>query len=582
LISNKIFLPIFTITLILIVVIPQTVPSNSQINNSFKEKKGKSLIVDEDEPIIDIITINKTNSHENVLIAFLTHFEGYNIDKVNQKVSLIFNQSFGINSSSYIWSTKLDVNGNFITSLSNGSIFSFSFSQGTINWIHTFSNSAISELNQLENGNFVAITDFGEIFWFYPNNGSIIKYFFLKDTYFTVSKVSENYFVAGNNLGSIFVFNDTTSLYNITIGLSPEPIISLAINNNFFIAYSFNNSAEIYNTSSGDKLEFQGPENLVYDSLFLFDNQLFFSQSNGKLNSYEIDTLSFKWSANLIYAKKLIIGEFNGDNEPDVIVFSSVGNLFSLNPSNGNKDYYEKISDGFISSAVVLDLNQDNINDFLIGTRTGELYIYIGKDTTPPKVIDSTLKVFANDSSILVSFTSNEPVTVSITYQSIKDGKLTLENGTLTVDNALLITNLKPETEYVLLIKITDDSQNIYIFEPIIKKTEASPPDYSTYFLLSGVFGMTAIGGVYYFVTNRNRKIAYEQGEKYYEAGEYIPAIKSFIKAHKSGKERIIEIITFLVSNPQLSSFVDEIKQMEELNEYMIDIQEIIQSSQEF
>jgi hypothetical protein len=466
--------------------------------------------------------------------------------------------------------------------LSNGSIFSFSFSQGTINWIHTFSNSAISELNQLENGNFVAITDFGEIFWFYPNNGSIIKYFFLKDTYFTVSKVSENYFVAGNNLGSIFVFNDTTSLYNITIGLSPEPIISLAINNNFFIAYSFNNSAEIYNTSSGDKLEFQGPENLVYDSLFLFDNQLFFSQSNGKLNSYEIDTLSFKWSANLIYAKKLIIGEFNGDNEPDVIVFSSVGNLFSLNPSNGNKDYYEKISDGFISSAVVLDLNQDNINDFLIGTRTGELYIYIGKDTTPPKVIDSTLKVFANDSSILVSFTSNEPVTVSITYQSIKDGKLTLENGTLTVDNALLITNLKPETEYVLLIKITDDSQNIYIFEPIIKKTEASPPDYSTYFLLSGVFGMTAIGGVYYFVTNRNRKIAYEQGEKYYEAGEYIPAIKSFIKAHKSGKERIIEIITFLVSNPQLSSFVDEIKQMEELNEYMIDIQEIIQSSQEF
>ena len=559
------------------VFLPQPATSSLlQQDISYSNTRGKLLITHENEPIVNILTFNSSSSNLYILLAFMTHFEGFLLQKSNQKITLLFNRTLGLNQGSYLWSVKYDQSSNFIAALSNGTIFSFNFN-GMINWSKSYSKQAISHLNLLQDGLCVAISDSGQIIWFQPSDGQIIKNFTINNTYFTIASSYDNYFITGNDKGGIFAFNETQSMLNATIGQSQQ-VLSLAINQNYIVAFCYNSSITLFDTITGNNISISTFKNIDYDSLFLFGNELYISMTNGQLTAYNISTKTVNWIQYNLFVNHIIISDFNGDNIPDLIALSNEGSIYTIDMLKGTISESESISKSQITSVVSLNINNDNITDLLIGTRNGEFFVYIGKDLTPPYIIEGSLKSSETDSSISISFKTNELSSFSISYSEGNHPGLKVENLTAVFDHFYTIKNLKSNTNYSLTIIIADESGNVNNNTSLIIRTRQTPPPYALYSVIGTVLLIGAVSGVYFIQKRNIRKKAYIQAEQYYDAGEYILAIKSYIKANN--KEKIIDIVTFLASNPQLSSFVDEIKQMEELSSYMVDIQEIIQSQE--
>ena len=543
--------------------------SNS-INQStidYGSSRGKLLITNAHEPVVDIIQYNTSLSSVFLLIGFLTHFEIYVINKDTMTINFLSTQTFGLNSSSFLWSVKKDISNNFIAALSNGTVFSFSFNF-KLNWSQKFSPQSISDLDVLQNGIFVAISDSGDIFWFYPQNGTIIKTFNIPSTYFTISTSFENYFLTGNDNGTIFLFDFTQSIFNKTIGAQNNQVIALALNQNYFIGYCYNSSLEAFNMISGVSLSTKNITNIDFNAIFMFNSTIYYSTTDGFLHKYDLNqtqtsSSSFIQSKNPLFVDKILFGEFNGDSIIDLISLSNNGIVYTLTTDTLQLEDSDAISNSSITSVIQTNLNNDQITDLVLGTRLGEVFIYIGKDLTPPKIIQNSLNVTSTDTSITVSFTTNELAQAEITYSKISGSETTIKNDTLTKNQMFIINNLDSNTNYTIKIKLTDQFGNSNNTSSLIIATKNSPPPYALYALGGFVLIIGAVGITYVVQTKRKQNKAFALGEKYYEAGEYILAIKSYIKANN--KEKIIDIVTFLASNPQLSSFVDEIRQMEEL-----------------
>ncbi len=573
---KKIFFFVIFLLCLTLSINPQPITSKtSTVNNSFANLRGKLLLEKESKPILNIITFNQTKIGSSILVAYMTHIESYFLDIITQEIKLVTNKTFGMNDSSYLWKVKQDSICNFIAALSNGSIFSFTF-LGALNWIHSFSSASVSDLSILKSGLCIAISDSGQLFWFNSSNGNKIKELTINNTYFTILKSFDNYFVAGNNNGTIYVFNSTKEILSTDIGQSQ--VISLAINDYTIAAFSFNHSLVLFNTASGTKIPISNYTDLDYNSLFLFNNTLYFSDTTGKFTAYNLTTNSKIWSDNNVYADHVLISEFTGNQIPDMISFSITGNLLVINPKNGTIIKSEVISNSQITAVTTLNINNDNITDLMIGTRLGELFLYAGKDLTPPYIISDTLKASVTDSTITLFFQTNEEATMSITYFAVNQTEFTAKNDTLDINHLYVINNLKSDTNYTLIIGIADQGGNSNNITLTNVSTKPAPAPIFLYGAACFMVLIGATGGIFYIRKIQIKKRAFQEAEMYYESGEYILAIKSYIKANN--KEKIIDIITFLVSNPQLSSFVNEIKQMEELNAYMVDIQEIIQSQE--
>lgn len=558
--------------------IPQSEATIPQDTISYKNNIGKVLVEKGNEPVINIILFNDSQASSFMLVSFMTHIETFQLHKSNESVTLLANYTFGINLTSYIWTVRLDQTNNFIVSLANGTIFSFDFN-GHVNWVKPFSTKAISDLRILQNGQAVAISDAGQIIWFNPTNGNVIQEFTINNTYFTVSAVFNNYFVTGNDNGSIFVFNGTQNIFNASIGSAYHQVISVAINEQYVAAFCFNGSLSLFSTITGNKMVSPNYQDIGLDSLFLQLHELFISQTNGQFIAYNITTNSPVWSNNSLNINHVLEGEFTGDSKIDLIALTNLGTLLTINPTNGSLEHSSTISNSQITVVRKTSLNNDSIADLIIGTRTGELFLYIGLDLTPPTIIQGTLTHLETDSSITLTFDTNKPAIATITYYQIGKSELSISNKSLLTNHSIQITNLKANTNYTLQISIADKFNNVNNNTLLIIQTKTAPPPYFMYVLSAGIVILGVVGSSYYVTKRRSQKKAFMEGERYYEAGEYILAIKSYIKANK--KDKIIDIVTFLVSNPQLyGSFVDEIKQMEELSAYMVDIQEIIQSQQ--
>ena len=555
---------------------PHSFTSLSSLNQTpitLTNSNNTMLITKEHEQINDILVYNQTQNLTYLLIAFMNHFESYILNRISNAITLNFNTTFGLNKSSYVWSVKMFQSA-FIVSLSNGTIFSFN-TDGTINWSHKFSDLAVSEINNLENGLFVGISDNGSIFWFYPNNGTIVKTFSIPTSYFTLSKVYKNYLVAGNNNGSIFVFNTTQSLYNKTIGSKNQQVLSLAINNNILLAYCYNSSLQGFSPTTGQNISIPVIKDIDYNSLFLNGTEVYITKTDGLFNRLDLQVSSVSTSKSPLYINNLLAGEFTGDGNNDLLAPSNTGFIYILKPNSVYYDHREQISKSTITAASKININNDGIDDLAIGTRLGEFYIVLGKDLTPPKIIEGSFSYNTSDTSITITFSANENVTVSINYhENTKFSNLTIGNDKSSMNQFIKISDLQPDTTYVIYLMITDSAGNIFSEPLLLIKTSPSPPPYLTYGSIGLVLVVGTIGTGYYYQRKRIRTKAFEEAERYYEAGEYILAIKSYIKAN--ARDRIIDVVVFLASNPQLSYFVDEIKQMDELNAYMVDIQEII------
>ena len=554
-------------------------------SNSFNQSaidygssRGKLLITNAHEPVIDIVQYNASSSSIFLLIGFLTHFETFLINKDTMTINFLSTQSFGLNSNSFLWSVKKDGSNNFIAALSNGTVFSFSFNF-KLNWSQKFSSQSISDLNVLQNGVFVAISDSGNIYWFYSQNGTIIKTFNVPSTYFTISTSFENYFLTGNDNGTIFLFDFTQSIFNETIGAQDNQVIALALNQNYFIGYCYNSSLEAYNISTGTKLSNKIITDIDFNALFLFNSTIYYSTTDGILHKFDLNQTQSSsspviQSESSLFISKILFGEFNGDSIIDLISLSNNGKVYTLTTDTLQLEDSDTISNSSITSVIQTNLNNDQITDLVLGTRLGEVFIYIGKDLTPPQIIQNSLNVSSTDASITISFTTNELAQAEITYSKASGSETTIKNDTLTKNQMFVINNLDSNTNYTIKLIITDQFGNSNNKTSLIIATRNPPPPYALYALGGFVLIIGAVGITFVVQTKRKQNKAFALGEKYYEAGEYILAIKSYIKANN--KEKIIDIVTFLASNPQLSSFVDEIRQMEELESYMVDIQEII------
>ena len=573
--NSKFLVLVLSLTILLTVFSQSGTSLNASYTYSIPNQSGKHLIEKESEPIINIITFNETTTGYSVLVAFMTHIESFILNKADQQITLLANDSFGLNeNSAYIWAVRQLSSGNFIASISNGSIFSFTFT-GSVLWINTFSNKAISDLRPLNSQTAVAISDAGQIIWFNSTSGSLIKILTYNNTFMTVLKSFNNYFVTGNSNGTIYVFNETRELFSANISQGYQ-VIALAINDQYLAAFGFHNSLVIYNTVTGSELPTDNFSNIDYDSLFLIDNVLYFSNTNGLFTSLDLATGATIWSDTGLYIDYILKGEFNGDSITDLITFSSTGNVLTMDISNGTVSRTESISNSQITCVNSLNINNDNITDLLIGTRSGEIFLYIGKDLTPPQIINNSLNHIVTDTSINITFRTNEPSSTKITYLDPKNVEVSSSYPNLTNIHVVFINNLQPSTNYTFSIIITDKAGNTNNRTILSVITTPAPPPYLMYGAVGFIVLIGGVSGTYYFRKYRLQRKAFQEAERYYEAGDYILAIKSYIKANN--KEKIIDIVTFLVSNPQLSSFVDEIKQMEELSAYMVDIQEIIQS----
>ncbi len=571
---------IILLTTFIIIIFPNVIPQTGLANLSqnvidYKDLSGKLLIEQENIPVVNVIAYNRTDSSTNILVVYMTNVEGFILNKIDHTVNLLFNYSFGLSLTSFIWAIELDLNNNFVAALSNGSIFSFT-PNGKINWINTYSTKAISNLKVLENGNFVAISDEGQIILFNPTDGTIIKNFAVNNTYFTVLDSYENIFVAGNDNGSIFVFNNTQNIFNATVGASNRQVLSVAINQLYVAAFCYNSSLSLFKVQSGSPISVPNYKNIDFNSLFFLSNNLYLSQTNGAFISYNLDSNLVNWQKNSLFINNILTGEFTGDSNLDIIATSNTGKLITLNPKNGSIEREESISDSQITGVNTLNINNDNITDLAIGTRSGEFFLYAGIDITPPVIVTGTLTHSETDTKITLSFQTNEPSVGTITYYESGKSELSISNKTLQTNHTYVITNLKANTNYTLQISITDKANNTNSKTVLVIQTKPQPPPYFVYTFIGSILLVGVVGSSYYIIIRRRQKNAFIEGERYYEAGEYILAIKSYIKANN--KEKIIDIVAFLASNPQLSSFVDEIKQMEELTDYMTDIQEIIQS----
>ena len=573
--NSKFLVLVLSLTILLTVFSQSGTSLNASYTYSIPNQSGKHLIEKESEPIINIITFNETTTGYSVLVAFMTHIESFILNKADQQITLLANDSFGLNeNSAYIWAVRQLSSGNFIASISNGSIFSFTFT-GSVLWINTFSNKAISDLRPLNSQTAVAISDAGQIIWFNSTSGSLIKILTYNNTFMTVLKSFNNYFVTGNSNGTIYVFNETRELFSANISQGYQ-VIALAINDQYLAAFGFHNSLVIYNTVTGSELPTDNFSNIDYDSLFLIDNVLYFSNTNGLFTSLDLATGATIWSDTGLYIDYILKGEFNGDSITDLITFSSTGNVLTMDISNGTVSRTESISNSQITCVNSLNINNDNITDLLIGTRSGEIFLYIGKDLTPPQIINNSLNHNVTDTSINITFRTNEPSSTKNTYLDPKNVEVSSSYPNLTNIHVVFINNLQPSTNYTFSIIITDKAGNTNNRTILSVITTPAPPPYLMYGAVGFIVLIGGVSGTYYFRKYRLQRKAFQEAERYYEAGDYILAIKSYIKANN--KEKIIDIVTFLVSNPQLSSFVDEIKQMEELSAYMVDIQEIIQS----
>lgn len=541
---------------------------------SIKDTTGSILVNKENETIISIIPYENNQSFEHILVAYMHHFESYLVDRINFSLTLESNESWGLNQNIFVWSVR-EYQQNFVVSLSNGTIFSFNLKG--LNWSFTFSNAAISNIERLSNDYFVAISDLGEIIWFYPSNGSLINNFIIPNTYFTISKSYGNYFIAGNNNGSIFVFNSLISLYNKTVGPVNSQVISLAINQNYFSAFSLNGSVESFNLENGALLNSNQITGVDYNSLFLMQSNLYITKIDGSFNIFSLSSNSIVQSNPNLYINNLLDGDFTGDGINNTIGLSNLGYVYAFEQNTTNVVYNLQISQSTITTGSALNINGDTITDLAIGTRNGEFYIISGPDITPPSIITNSVKYNSTDTELTLFFSTSEPVTASITYSELNQiNPLNINNATLTTSKLITISNLKPDTVYHLIVNIKDKAGNQAEPFSIDIITEPSPPPYDLY-LIGGTIAVMGLVGVIYFIQrSRLRTKAFKEGELYYEAGEYILAIKAYMRAN--AREKIIDIVSFLASNPQLSSFVDEIRQMEELNAYMVDIQEIIKN----
>lgn len=573
----KLLILALALTMLFTVFTQQGLSTNTNYIFSYPNQSGKQLIEKESEPIINIITFNETSTSYSVLVTYMTHIESFYLNKASQSIDLLANDSFGLNrNSAYIWAVRQLASDNFIASLSNGSIFSFTFMDSVL-WIHSFSNLAISDIRPLNSETCVAISDAGQIIWINSTTGNLIKDLTFNNTYMTVLKSFNNYFVTGDGNGTIYAYNLTQKIFSANISLGQQ-VIALAINDQYVAAFGYNDSLVVYSTVTASKLPIGIFSNLNYDSLFLFGNILYSSETNGRFTSLNLATGTIHWSDAGLYIDHVLEGEFNGDSILDLIALSSTGHILTINIANGTVSRIETISTGQITSVNSLNINNDNITDLLIGTRIGEFILYIGRDLTPPLIIANSLNQVITDTSINITFRTNELSTTLVTYRTPGNAEVSIPNASLLLNHVILIDNLQPSTNYTFSISITDKAGNTNNQTVLSVTTLSAPPPYLMYGAIGFIVLIGGVSGTYYIRKNRLQHKAFLEAERYYEAGDYILAIKSYIKANN--KEKIIDIVTFLVSNPQLSSFVDEIKQMEELNAYMVDIQEIIQNQQ--
>lgn len=518
------------------------------------------------------------DSGEVTVVGYLGAVVGYDIRSgvVEWSQTLGLNHSLGL----FLWTiipntpSPSQATG-VVGSLSNGTVFGIS-SGGELSWSLSVSNDDISVLEWVGD-QLVAGGDDGSLYWL-STGGTLVSSVSVGSSSVTVVHSYSTIVAVGTSDGQVVVYNGTTQLW--TSQLSLQPVLGLVVTVDKIIASSFKGSTHCFDLITGAIQYSRDLGDVTLKGLNQgFGSAVFYAAlTNGTLLSLENDSGEVLWRSKQLtgYVTNLALGEVNGDGVDDLIATTSSGYLYILYPSTGVVSDQKLLMGSYINFLTQVDLDSNALADYLVGGRMGGIVSFLGKDSTPPAI--NQAPIFLNHSSgdLELFFITNEPTTAELRYGTDPTNlDRSVLNNTLRTNQSFVLQNLNPETPYFLRLQVTDGSNNTFVTAVYSFTSPPAPPPLP---LLEGLVGLLLVGtvagvgaGIY---IRRKRQLALVEGDQLLETGDYVGAIKAFYRAKR--KDRIVETVTLIVQNPALSSYVSEVMELEEMEDYLTDIQEII------
>ncbi|MFX0116322.1 MAG: hypothetical protein ACFFB3_17360 [Candidatus Hodarchaeota archaeon] len=550
------------------------------------------ILLQEDEPITGIVQMGENSSESNLtfIISFLSKIVAYDL-RSNQ---VLWNESLGSLDGSNVFIWKIIPNSlhhedvwGIYASLSNGTVLEVSVT-GVIGWKTSLGPSPISNLGLIEtptgsNASFyiVAGGDDSQVTWLTPDGQQISNH--STATEITIMKNFGMYSLVGTRSGDIYAFNGTDVLWNQTIGL--DQVLGLNLYQDVVLGYSHSHEVFFMDLHTGNLEAIHYFGRLTYDSIQVPNqeaDQVYLFTASGQLIALRISiSISTLWTTSELpsFATTIRSIEFTGDTEIDLVVGTTTGELLILNQSTGEAINTRQITDGQLSWTLPIYADEDTMFDLLMGTLSGELLMLLGKDLTAPKILRLESKKLAYDRYQL-TIEANEPVIIDVSYGRTSVNENTMSNDTFSETHRFTLEKLEPESRYLLQVRMRDSDGNWWKSEEFEVVTGSAPPPLPIIeigFAVLFVGALGTAGFVYY--QGRQRQEALKKGIKALDNYDYVEAIRFFYKAKSS--ERILDVVSLLVKNPALSSQMSEIMQMEELEDYMVEIQYMLEQVQE-
>ena len=564
--------------------------NNNKINQQNRFKITDSLtnqilyISNEKSPVKNILTITQTSVSGNN--TFLVVGLQKKVIELNSSGNILWENNLGLNQSNYDFLINLKigpVNGNkeIFGLLSNGTVFQIA-TNGTIIWSISIAESAynLDFITATGNNLYELLIAAESKLYYITSSGHILDNFSFNVPLSIIETQDSNIYVGTIN-GSLYALNNEDLLWKQNLSILQHPITGINYVKGVLFTSVWMENLILLNKSSGQIIT---TKNLTYigllglNSIFIPDHNnwtVYLSFAGGKIYTFDKeDNVNFfgKYSFNFA---TIIENNFptNGTNST-LVVAGDTGSFYILDPLTGSIFGTTNVSISRITSMAIFDINKDNISDMIVGTYLGEIKIIFGKNYILPKFV-SDLKYIVTTNKIECYALSNKLVqSLLIVTSNDSASNFSLSNINWITNITFVITGLRSSSIYYLKLIIADENQNTASIGPITVKTQNNPPDIIPMIILIISAIVITIIVVYIIVRVIGQRQAYRKAEMYLKNGNYPEAIKYFYKA--KAREKIIEIVKIILSNPELSMKMSEIAQMTELEEYLLEIQDII------
>ncbi|MFW9928703.1 MAG: hypothetical protein ACFFD1_04880, partial [Candidatus Thorarchaeota archaeon] len=417
------------------------------------------------------------------------------------------------------------------------------------------------------------------LYFLYPN-GSLINSFAIDGNLLKIM-TDKSYTSLLTSQDKVYVFNRTdTILWNKKFNTSFPMRDYIIIKNNLYLVINSSDllSVDLFTGIQTTPIFSSNNSNNLIISIYNDDqkaNQIYFLSLNGLIAHYNNDG-SLIWKATLPgnYITQVQIGNVSGGSLYEIIATTDTGYASILNSTSGDIIKSVFIGSEWIASLLVFDINNDSIDDIIVGTLSGKIDIIYGLDLIPPKII-SQININVSDSNLFtLSLLTNELTRSILTLIDPNGVESIYKNTTYRNNQTYIISDLQSDTEFNATIFIYDSNNNSIILTiPSFRTKPVEKIPWDLYFGFLVITLVITISG-YFFLTTISRKRSANIAEKALNLGDYPNAIKFFYKAKE--RDKIIEIVRTILANPELASKMNEIARSVELEDYINEIYDII------